>query len=156
MLAETRGAVEGARNFLVAGFQTCASVGIVHPQTAGLMADNHFILDAVASQSSASRKWFPNHGEWLKSKGRAPHVLEPGLNVGYGNVAQSKRRAKTEICVGGNWIPVGIPLFVTLAPNPLSCPASSALGSVIDTFRCVLDMSKIVVAVKLFESRVGN
>ena len=51
---------------------------------------------------------------------------------------------------------MGISILATFVPNLLSCPGLAALGAVVDTFRGALGMSKIGVAVKLFEEIAGH
>ena len=74
MFAETRGAIGEVQMFLVDGSRQCFDVGIFHSPSVGVMADNHFILDAGASEAVASEKWFPNHGECSESQGRPSHA----------------------------------------------------------------------------------
>ena len=56
MFAETCGAIGGAQNFLADGRQKFPVVGILHSQTAGLMASNHLNLDPGASKSAVPKR----------------------------------------------------------------------------------------------------
>ena len=89
LYADEHGGAAPPRNFLVDVARKCFNVGVFRTQTACLMADNHCFRDTGASRSMAPRKWFRDHGKWLKSHGRNPHTLEPGgaMSIfGNGNV----------------------------------------------------------------------
>ena len=128
-------------------------MGASHTQAAGLVADNHFILDGGASRSMASQDRFRDHGEWLRSHGRNPRTLEPGgamFNFGDGNVTKPLGRNRAQICFGRRRVPIAITIFAALAPNIPTCPGLADPGALIDTSRNVLEMSRIGVAGRPF------
>ena len=76
------------------------------PKQEGILAGNHRIVDAGASQSMAPKARFGNHGKWLKSEGKNSHALGPKKTLfkfGVGVISPSVGAGKTEMCAGGNW-----------------------------------------------------
>ena len=80
------------------------------------------ILDTGATTSVVGRRWWANHCEWVRQRGRSPPRLEPAgtsFRFGNGSIATARELGTTELALGGDFPPFSATLLTR--PLHLSC-----------------------------------